>query len=80
MNYIDTELIAYQLRNLKQIVFEVTDRCNLNCRYCGYGDFYDNYDTREKKELPIEKAKLFLDYMFDFWKENPSFPNSFAIT
>jgi len=25
MNYIDTELIAYQLRNLRQIVFEVTD-------------------------------------------------------
>ncbi len=43
--YIDTGLIANQLRNLRQITFEVTDRCNLKCKYCGYGEFYDNYDA-----------------------------------
>jgi uncharacterized protein len=69
---IDTKLIAYQLRNLRQITFEVTERCNLKCKYCGYGDFYGNYDTRDTKELPIKKASLFLNYIINYWKENPA--------
>lgn len=72
MNYISTELIKAQLRNLRQIVFEVTDNCNLNCKYCGYGEFYGNYDKRVKKNLPSKKAILFLDYLISFWKDNPS--------
>lgn len=28
------------LINLKQLTFEVTDACNLQCKYCGYGDLY----------------------------------------
>lgn len=70
--YINSYLILTQIRNLKQIVFEVTDHCNLKCKYCGYGEFYENYDTRDRTELPIGKAKLFLDYIINFWKENPS--------
>lgn len=73
--YIDAGFIANQLSDLRQIVFEVTDLCNLNCKYCGYGDFYDNYDTREKKGLPIEKATLFMDYIFSYWKNNPELYN-----
>lgn len=26
--------------NLRQLTFEVTDDCNLCCKYCGYGDMY----------------------------------------
>jgi uncharacterized protein len=46
--------ISYQLSNLRQIVFEVTDACNLKCKYCGYGDFYEDYDKRENKNLSVE--------------------------
>jgi len=70
--YIDAGLIANQLSDLRQIVFEVTDLCNLNCKYCGYGDFYGNYDTREAKNLSIEKAILFMEYIVSYWKNNPS--------
>lgn len=70
--YINPEIIAFQLRNLRQIVFEVTDSCNLKCKYCGYGEFYGNYDSRVEKKLSFEKAKLFLDYIINFWKNNPS--------
>ena len=46
--------------NVNQIVFEVTDRCNLNCTYCGYGGLYGNYDERESGLLKIEDiAPLF---------------------
>ena len=30
--------IIESLSNLKQLIFEVTDACNLRCKYCGYGD------------------------------------------
>ena len=47
LNYV-TDLTALdvkrQLANLKQLTFEVTNICNLNCRYCGYGDFYSTYE------------------------------------
>jgi uncharacterized protein len=72
MNFIDQKLVALQLRNLRQIVFEVTDRCNLKCKYCGYGDFYDDYDLRTQKEMPFKTARLFIDYIINYWKNNPS--------
>jgi uncharacterized protein len=51
--YLTEEDIIYQLANLKQITFEVTDVCNLKCTYCGYGEFYNDYDKREFSNLPI---------------------------
>lgn len=29
--------IRYALANLPLLTFEVTDACNLKCKYCGYG-------------------------------------------
>jgi hypothetical protein len=39
---IDPSIIEDNIINLKQIVFEVTDACNLKCKYCGYAES-DNY-------------------------------------
>jgi uncharacterized protein len=60
--------IENNLLNLKQLTFEVTDTCNLQCKYCGYGDLYYGYDKRESKCLPTYKAKLILDYLSGIWK------------
>jgi len=48
------EQIEDAFLNVNQIVFEVTDGCNLNCTYCGYSDLYGNYDKREGNFLKIE--------------------------
>jgi uncharacterized protein len=37
---IDEKTILYHLQNIKHIVFEMTEKCNLNCRYCGLSDLY----------------------------------------
>ena len=60
--------IRYHLANLRQITFEVTDACNLKCKYCSYGEFYYDYDNRENRNLPIEKAFAILDYLAKLWK------------
>lgn len=32
--------VEYQLANIKQVTFEMTEKCNLNCYYCTYGNLY----------------------------------------
>lgn len=59
------------LDDIHQIVFEVTNQCNLNCKYCAYGELYSNYDVRDNAYLSIEKGKKVLDYFISRWKQNP---------
>lgn len=54
--------IKYHLANLKQLTFEITDKCNLNCTYCGYGHLYGDYDQRTGKNLDFSSVeKIFTD-------------------
>lgn len=64
--------IKYHLINLKQLVFEVTDSCNLRCKYCGYAGLYEGYDKRENLKFPFRRARLIIDYLYGLWKENRS--------
>jgi uncharacterized protein len=68
--YINANHIAFALTNTPQLVFEVTDACNLRCRYCAYGKFYEDYDMRKNKTLSIEKAIRLIDYMSNLWSSN----------
>lgn len=56
-------IILYQLQDLWQIVFEVTDSCNLACEYGGYSQLYDDSDSRDGKTLPFYKARLIIDHL-----------------
>jgi uncharacterized protein len=62
--------VANNLVNLPHLIFEVTDLCNLNCKYCGYGDLYEGYDSRSRGNLSLEKACNIIDYLAKIWKEN----------
>jgi uncharacterized protein len=65
-NLLTPQGISYQLSNLRQLTFEVTDACNLKCKYCGYGEFYADYDKRENKNLSVDTAITLLDYLIQF--------------
>lgn len=65
--YLTTEHIRYELANLKQLSFEVTDACNLQCKYCAYGELYDNYDKRKNKKLSFATAVKIIDYLVALW-------------
>lgn len=67
---ITAEYVKNNLRYLPQLVFEVTDACNLHCKYCGYAEFYGGYDKRVSQNLTIDKAKQILNYLFDFWEQD----------
>ena len=69
---INPKIVKYYLQNLPQLVFEVTDRCNLNCKYCGYSDIYSGYDKREGKNISFNRAKVIIDYLYDLWSNDYS--------
>ena len=67
---ITAKQIEYNLCHLPQLVFEVTDSCNLRCKYCGYADLYGGYEKREDLKFPFYKAKMIIDYLHSIWKKN----------
>ena len=74
-------IVREQVINTKQITFEVTERCNINCKYCAYGDMYDYYDTKRSNKLKYEHAKKLIDYLNLLWKSNeyPSIDKDIAL-
>jgi uncharacterized protein len=67
---ITPQMIERQLANMVQLVFEVTEDCNLNCGYCGYGEFYGDFTARHKSYMPFEIAKTILDYLLPYWESD----------
>ena len=67
---ITENMVKDSIINTDQIVFEVTDSCNLSCTYCGLGEFYDGYDIRNGNLLNIRYAKILLKYIFDLKLKN----------
>lgn len=65
---VTAEQVYALLSNVTDVVFEATDACNLKCKYCGFGEYYENYDKREKKSLSFKKAQNLLDYLLKFWQ------------
>jgi uncharacterized protein len=53
------------LANTTQVVFEVTESCNLKCKYCGYGELYSGFDKRENRHFDLDVARGVFDYMID---------------
>lgn len=64
--------VKYELVNLKQLVFEVTDACNLRCQYCVFGEMYSGFDLRKSQFLPFKEARSVIDYLAELWNNNPN--------
>lgn len=60
-------MVENALANIRQITLEVTDACNLRCKYCGYGELYDNYDARTGKFLSFDKVRALFDFLIQYW-------------
>lgn len=70
---LEESVIKNNIVNVRQIVFETTESCNLNCTYCGLGEIYDIYDERSEKKINEANAITFLKFVF---KQKPRNKNS----
>lgn len=67
--------ITRSIANCKLIALEITEKCNLNCSYCIYGEMYNHYDERNFRNLELKKAYTLIDYFLNLWTsdDNDSF-------
>lgn len=77
---INSSTIEYNLTHLRQVIFEVTDACNLQCKYCAYSDLYEGYDVRENIKFPFHRAKLVVDYLHNLWSKNAPVGITYPVT
>lgn len=61
------EAVKNALANTNQVTLEITDQCNLDCTYCGYGHFYCDYDKREKKNMDPAASRQMIDFLVEYW-------------
>jgi uncharacterized protein len=55
MLFLNKDIINDSISNIKQVVFETTEKCNLECKYCFYGSYYSN----NKKNKYINMPKIY---------------------
>jgi uncharacterized protein len=65
--------VEYQLANIKQVTIEMTEKCNLNCLYCAYGNLYSTVN-RKGTDIPFSFIRNILVYLNE--KMNSSFNSS----
>lgn len=64
------EKIEQNLAQTKQIIFETTEECNLDCVYCTYSKFYFN-KSRERNKIDTSDALKLLDVVLGKHRANP---------
>jgi len=60
--------IDKNLANISEIVYEVTEVCNLDCSYCCYGALYKKTKVKRNKSLNIKIAKQIIDFFYNNWQ------------
>ncbi|NHB70281.1 radical SAM peptide maturase [Perlabentimonas gracilis] len=63
MTQIDEGEVEYNLSNLNTLTLEVTERCNINCVYCGFGNYYDDNEGRATRRMSFDQAKQAIDFL-----------------
>lgn len=66
--------------SVRVITFEVTQRCNLDCEYCVYGDMYSHEGNDHKKDLTFEKAKSVIDFFYNQLSSSSNISNKKKVT
>lgn len=69
---ISSKDIEQNIDNLPVLIFEVTEKCNLKCEYCIYGDMYIAHPDKTEIDMSFEKAKAIIDYFVDFSNNRPA--------
>lgn len=58
----------FDLSGLRVVTFEVTQKCNLQCKYCINGEMYENHEfgiKEHNENLTFEKAMAVIDFVAD---------------
>ncbi|PYG84365.1 uncharacterized protein LY28_03628 [Ruminiclostridium sufflavum DSM 19573] len=59
---------SYMNNKINMIIIQVTQACNLRCRYCPYSGQYDNR-SHTNKRMSLEMAKRGIDFLWEHSKD-----------
>lgn len=59
----------YEFQKHEQLILNVTERCNLRCKYCIYSGKYKNKRTHSKRDISFETAKKAINFFFNNSKD-----------
>lgn len=65
----DEDEISKKVRKLPALALEITENCNLRCKYCVYSGHYENWRNLSPRDMDFETARKGLDYIFSLIKE-----------
>ena len=60
------EEIDAELCNVSNLVFGITENCNLRCSYCGYSGIYFGERTHSQKKITFGTAQKAIDLFFKY--------------
>lgn len=80
LSHLTSDGIKNDISNVNVITFETTQKCNLNCYYCTYGELYNNTENDHKRELSFHKAKGLIDYMLNIYDGRSNLSTSRFLT
>lgn len=73
---LNSNQIKKSFTNVNNICIEVTEKCNLKCEYCGYGDLYCGYDSNRSNDIDFNKIENLFFHLEKYWiSEYNSFSN-----
>jgi len=73
MAFADGESIALMEHpSQAQLILNVTERCNLRCKYCSYSGIYQGQRKHSDRNMPLQIAKKSVDKFIQNMTEEPS--------
>lgn len=67
--HVDEDTVRRKIKTLSQLIFEVTQNCNLRCKYCVYNGHYSQQRRLSPRNMDIETARRGMDYVFSLVKD-----------
>lgn len=65
MSSITKEELKESTYGLSQLILELTEKCNLRCRYCIYNENYEQFRNFDYDDMSWDIAKKGLDYAYE---------------
>ena len=59
---LDKPMFRRELANIKQLIIEITQKCNFRCRYCVYSGNYSGFRKHGNSSMTYDIAKRAIDY------------------
>jgi uncharacterized protein len=67
---VSEDQVLRNLANVSSLLLEITDDCNLRCRYCVYSGKFHDRRNHGKKKMSWSTAKSAIEYFFNWMMEH----------